>query len=106
MKFPEKYRLKGEFGGNLGENGSFMLPGDIFVIAASGEGWEHVSVSLRHRTPTWREMCYVKSMFFDDEDCVMQLHPPKSKHINFHPHCLHLWRPLDGVIPQPPLEFV
>ena len=106
MKFPEKYRLKGAFGGNRGENGSFLLTRDICVIASVGEGWEHVSVSLRHRTPTWREMCDVKEMFFDDEDCVMQLHPPKSQHINLHTHCLHLWRPLDSAIPQPPLEFV
>ena len=53
---------------------------------------EHVSVSLRRRCPTWDEMCMVKDIFWADEECVVQFHPPKSKYVNFHPYCLHLWR--------------
>jgi hypothetical protein len=26
------------------------------VVASSGKGWDHVSVSLPHRTPNWGEM--------------------------------------------------
>jgi hypothetical protein len=33
---------------------------------------------------------------------VMQLHPARVDYINFHPHCLHLWRPVDATIPLPP----
>ena len=55
--------------------------------------WDHVSVSLKTRTPTWEEMCHIKSLFFADEEVVMQLHPAKSAYVNYHPFCLHLWRP-------------
>jgi hypothetical protein len=52
-------------------------------------------------------MCFIKDTFWDGEDCVMQLHPPRSEYVNNHPYCLHLWRPTDGrVIPQPPSIFV
>lgn len=64
--------------------------------------WEHVSVSTQTRCPTWEEMCWVKSLFFDDEEAVVQFHPPKSKYVNFHPYCLHLWRPLNHDVILPP----
>jgi hypothetical protein len=38
-------------------------------------------------------MCHVKELFFDADECVMQLHPPKSEYVNCHQYCLHLWRP-------------
>jgi hypothetical protein len=44
----------------------------------------------------------MKRMFWDDDDCVMQLHPPRADWINNHPYCLHLWRPVNITIPQPP----
>ena len=46
-------------------------------------------------------MCYVKGLFWEDHECVMQLHPPKSDYVNNHPYCLHMWRPLDVEIPRP-----
>lgn len=73
--------------------------------------WEHVSVRAcyvrrgkitRERTPTWDEMCFIKSLFWDDEESVMQLHPPKSEYVNFHSTVLHLWKPLSVDIPRPP----
>jgi hypothetical protein len=51
-------------------------------------------------------MCYVKALFWDDEETVMQLHPPKSRWINNHPYCLHMWRPTKLEIPLPPDETV
>lgn len=78
----------------------------VRAIFSNGEGWDHVSVSLPDRCPTWGEMCEIKDMFFDAQDCVMQLHPPRSQYINRHPYCLHLWRPHAGGIPMPPLDFV
>lgn len=67
-----------------------------------GEPWDHVSVSLRDRCPTWEEMCWIRSLFFEDEETVIQFHPPKSQYINAHPYCLHLWRPTQTVLPLPP----
>jgi len=76
--------------------------GDIKIIASFGEGWEHVSASLFYRCPTWDEMCMVKDFFWGEEDTVIQYHPAKSEYINYHPHCLHLWRPINKEILCPP----
>ena len=43
-----------------------------------------------------------KDLCWAAEEAVMQLHPPRSKWINNHPYCLHLWRPLNQEIPLPP----
>lgn len=69
-------------------------------------GWEHVSVSCEDRCPTWDEMCFVKDIFWAEEELVVQYHPPKSLHVNFHPHCLHMWRSLRMPIPAPPTFLV
>lgn len=112
---PEKYRVKeGYFksGDQDGNNGAFIVPmshGTIsaFCIASDGMGYEHVSVTLSHkkklikRCPTWEEMCVIKGLFWDDEDCAVQYHPPKSEHVNNHPYCLHLWRPIGIEFPVP-----
>ncbi len=114
---PNKYRVRrGPTGSDdsYGNCGMFLIPHPnplsslvLKVSASDGEGWEHVSVSLPSRCPTWEEMCFIKDTFWDGEDCVMQLHPPRSEYVNNHPYCLHLWRPTDGrVIPQPPSIFV
>ena len=74
--------------------------------------WEHVSVHAYRgggrqlRIPTWKEMCYVKRLCWDAEDVVMQLHPRESEYVNNHPAVLHLWRPLDATIPEPPSAMV
>jgi len=92
-----------------GNNGYFTvtLNGEDFVVVCSdGMGWEHVSVSNRHRTPTWDEMCKIKALFWDPEDTVVQFHPPESQYVNMHQHCLHLWRPISKDIPTPPSILV
>lgn len=115
--------------------GAFAIPNGglrLRVIVSAGGGWDHVSVSLPTRCPTWEEMSYVKKLFFHPDETVMQLHVPEQQHINCHPHCLHLWRPQTdeqitaeraeweasgeewpygdlespGAIPLPPGEFV
>lgn len=92
--------------------GAFLvpMPGNLRnflrVIAASGDGWDHVSVSCENRCPTWEEMEYIKRLFFHEYETAMQLHVPVADHINAHPYCLHLWRPLSGTIPRPPSNMV
>jgi hypothetical protein len=79
------------------------------IIASKGNAdypWEHVSVRGHGCVPTWDQMCYVKSLFWGPEECVIQFHPAEKDHINLHPHVLHLWRPLDGQIPMPPKDCV
>lgn len=72
------------------------------IIASSGDGWDHVSVSTPLRCPTWEEMEFVKRKFFKPHECAMQLHVPPADHINNHPYCLHIWRPHYLDIPRPP----
>ena len=110
----DKYRLKGPYGfdGDSG-NGYFKVyvqGRSFFVIASDGGGWDHVSVSpgnpKRKACPTWDEMCAIKDMFFEEEETVVQYHPPKSDYVNNHPYCLHLWRPQNQEIPRPPKRLV
>lgn len=98
--------------GNFGDeyNGMFLMPSPMDkramkILASNGEGWDHVSVSRMDRIPYWTEMNYVKDLFFYEEEVVMQLHVPKAMHVNYHPRCLHLWRPQNVVIPLPPTEM-
>lgn len=92
-------------------SGVFLIPNPhnpyyLRVIADVKLGWEHVSVSLPHRCPTWDEMETIKRLFFRDNETVMQLHVPEKDHVNYHPFCLHLWRPLNKTIPRPPQVLV
>jgi hypothetical protein len=105
-------------------NGWFVarkrFQGKMLVVRALGSTgclpdypWEHVSVSCldplngrRPVTPTWDVMCWVKELFWEDEETVMQLHPPKSEWVNDHETCLHLWKPLHVEIARPPAILV
>jgi len=111
---PEKFRFRdfiSPYGSNesYGNNGLFYVPLNgkrLKVIASDGMGWEHVSVSLKGRTPFWHEMVFLKNLFWDEEDCVIQYHPPKSVYVNNCENCLHLWKPIGKQIPIPPKELV
>lgn len=117
---PERLRVRSGYLASdetCGNNGVFRLPlrpgeAPLQIIASDGaiepggEAWEHVSVSLPHRAPTWAEMCRVKALFWDEEDCVVQYHPPRSEYVNNHPHCLHLWRRPGVDFPRPPALMV
>lgn len=115
LSYLDKHRVDlSDVYGSLGDskNGAFKVYVEgksFFVVASSGGGWEHVSVTpggKKSRCPTWDEMCAIKNMFFDEEEVVMQLHPAHSEYVNNHPYCLHLWRPLEREIPLPPVKFV
>lgn len=118
--FPERYRRQG---GISEPTGSFVIPHNkitdykYVILISSVMDWEHVSITMldyrknKHgktvkRCLTWEEMCYIKDLFFKEEEAVMQLHPPKSDYVNNHPYCLHLWRPMKVEIPLPPSIMV
>lgn len=116
MKFDkaEKFReTKGIFASHLGDQfGKFWikmspiaLPLQV-LVAPADEEWQHVSVSIPNRCPTWQEMCFIKDMFWGEDEVVLQYHPRKSEYVNNHPYCLHLWRPNHIQIPEPPSIFV
>lgn len=94
-----------------GANGAFLVPSSVGnhmlrVIVSDGMGWDHVSVSYPFRCPNWPEMEQIKRLFFEDAEAVFQLHPPISDYVNFHPFCLHMWRPHNATIPLPPSILV
>lgn len=106
-----RHRILGPNG--IGDHtcGAFKVPSPIDqqplrVIASAGLGWDHVSVSRAKRCPNWPEMDFVRRMFFDDDETVMQLHVPPSENISIHDFCLHLWRPQYDEIPRPPAFMV
>ena len=76
------------------------------IVASWGMNWDHVSVSMPDRCPTWEEMCWVKKLFWNDNETVIQFHPSEEKYINNHPYVLHLWKPQRHTIPMPPMVCV
>lgn len=95
----------------------------LVIIAVAGmpgrkdpmEQWDHVSCHARtpsvnhthrQRTPTWDEMCHVKNLFWDPDECVVQFHPAESEYVNTHPNVLHLWKHVDVAFPTPPMLCV
>lgn len=96
-----------------GACGFFIIPGPLGTtlraMASDGSewpleppAWEHVSISTERRCPTWAEMEFVRDIFWAVDETVMQLSVPRAEHINCHPYCLHLWRPIGVEIPRPP----
>lgn len=79
---------------------------NLNFIMSWGAGYEHCSVSLPTRCPSWEQMCVMKDLFWEDDEVCMQLHPAKKDYINNHPYCLHIWRPINEKIPTPPSIMV
>ena len=122
----EPYReRRGPYRTSEGERqGRFLLfcpeTGRLLLVLASdgrdwqegglpGEPWEHVSVSLAQqptKCPAWPEMEWVRGLFWEDDETVIQFSPPRRVKVNYHPGCLHLWRPTGTPIPLPPAVCV
>jgi hypothetical protein len=114
---PNKHRLRkhSQFASDdsYGNNGFFIIPHyritdyELRCQVSDGLGWEHVSVSVGHersdpsRCPTWEEMCWIKDLFWDKSDTVIQYHPAEENYVNMHPYVLHLWRPVNNELPLP-----
>ena len=97
----------------FGMTGAFLFTSpidNVEMVVISDDGiqsqWEHVSVSRKKRCPNWPEMCFIKDLFWDEEEMVIQYHPPKSEYVNMHPNVLHMWRPKKKKIIAPPSILV
>lgn len=115
---PIQFKREGSF---ESPDGVFNIPhyrikGYVFkIIFSSNMGWEHLSVTLTtivtqqskkilkpvDRCATWEEMCFLKDLFWEVTECVVQFHPPMAEHISNHPYCLHLWRSTEKEFPAP-----
>jgi hypothetical protein len=122
-EYPKEFKQQGPANEPTGQ---YLIPHPTIrnyffvVIFSDGEGWEHLSVTIRkliserkrllklvERTPTWSEMCWLKDMFWSPEECVVQFHPPAVEHVSNHDYCLHLWRPInEPFAPLPPSILV
>ena len=111
MKSFEEIRSDRRFQGKLkGVDGGacwVTVRGQVLnVIYSNGGGWDHVSVSLPNRCPTWDEMCVIKDIFFREDECCVEYHPAKEEYVNIHKYCLHIWKPQNAEIPIPPKSYV
>jgi hypothetical protein len=111
-KLAEQWRLHaGQLASDRsdGNNGAFIVPIEshsVLAIISDGRGWDHVSVSTKDRCPTWEEMCFVKKLFFRNDETVIQLHPPSRLYIDHQRHTLHLWRHQKSEVALPPLNMI
>lgn len=69
-------------------------------------GWEHLSVSMPGKTPSWEQMCRMKDIFWNDDETCVEYHPKKEDYVNNHEHCLHIWKPTEVELPTPPSILV
>jgi hypothetical protein len=85
--------------------GCFCVPYEnveLMVIASDGGGWDHISISLKSRCPTWEEMEHVRRHFALPHEVWLQFGLPAKDHINLHPYCLHWFRPQHRKVSLPP----
>jgi hypothetical protein len=103
-----KYRVRHPtMGWGDHEGGYFEIPEKkLRIIASNGGGWDHVSVSLVDRCPTWDEMEFVKRLFFKDDEVAVEIHPALKNYRSAMPYCLHLFRPQKVELPLPPTWMV
>lgn len=107
---PQKYdEFRHPVGGSMGneQNGFIILPQKgLKIMFSNGMGWEHASVSRVSKMPSYDDLTWVKQILWGANATVMQLFVPFDEHVNRHPYCLHLWRPLEDEIPRPPNVMV
>jgi hypothetical protein len=66
------------------------------AVELDGKRWVHVSVARPDRMPSWEDLVWVKEFVLGRESTALQVIPPRSRYVNQHPFCLHLWQCFDG----------
>ncbi len=96
IKATKNIRIKAE-AGDTGFGGSYYdsISGKWLNFIFSNQlGWEHLSISMPNKTPSWEQMCRMKDIFWNEDETCIEYHPAKSQYVNMHPHCLHIWKPV------------
>ena len=112
-KLPE-ILIKSKIEGEINEvSGVYIIKskyGKLLIIVSDGLGWDHVSISKQMKNkcklPSWEIMCYIKDLFFNPNETVVQFHPKKSEYVNINPNVLHLWKNQSYEYQLPPIECV
>lgn len=91
-----------------GPRGALLVhPPSRYTIVVSADDeffdgvlWIHASIANRDRDPSYQDLKVLHGAVFGDRH-AFQIFTPPAKHINIHPHALHLWGRADGVNPLP-----
>lgn len=75
----------------------------VRCLATSDKGWQHVTVHIvgQDEPPTWKFLCQVKDLFWEPDDWVLQIHPPKNSKVHYQKGYAHLWRSISEIQPLP-----
>jgi hypothetical protein len=76
---------------DMGKQLSLIITGEEH----DGRRWIHMSMASPSRLPTWAELVDAKEVFLGRETTAVQVIPPRSKYINLHNFCLHLYMCID-----------
>lgn len=99
---------------DLSKEGTFVIKLNdyscLYVQALNHFGWEHIGAyvvnfgerQFPYRIPTSKEMEFLKNLFFEKDEAVIEVHPRKCDYVNINIFMLHLWRPNRISIPVPP----
>lgn len=86
---------------------AFKWRNEWHVIVSNGAGWEHASISNRDgkTLASWEVMRDLKRLIWNEDEVAIQIHPAEANYVdNF--EVLHLWRPINGDVPLPPVELI
>lgn len=65
-------------------------------IELDNKRWIHLSIAHPKRMPKWSELVELRDIFLGSDKLCIQVLPAKSKHVNIHKFCLHIWHCVDG----------
>jgi len=52
----------------------------------------HISISHKHRYPTWEEIKAVRAAFMPADVDAMMMLPVAADYVNLHPNTFHIWQ--------------
>ena len=71
--------------------------GTMQVILSIDLGRYHLSVSHKHRYPTWDEVKRMRKKYLPADKFFAMIFPPTKHYVNCHPYCFHLWEVIDDM---------
>jgi len=75
----------------LPEGTKAYVMGNCTIIYTIDDGRHHISISNKHRYPTWEEISFARYALIPNEIPMAIVLPPKEKYVNLHKNCFHLW---------------